>query len=52
MLARMMCKNVTGTTVKCGHIWDLNDQSELSELKVKIKFFEDDYHSEDDIDIA
>lgn len=27
MLARMMCKNITGTTVKCGHIWDLNDQS-------------------------
>lgn len=42
MLARMMCKNVKGTTVKCGHIWDLNDESELSELKVKVKCLEEE----------
>lgn len=42
MLARMMCKNVIGTTVKCGHIWDLNDESELSDLKVKVKIMEEE----------
>ena len=37
MIAKLMCKNITGSTVKCGHIWELNDFSEITEKKIKIK---------------
>lgn len=40
MIVRMMCKNAVGTTIKCGHVWDLNDESVLAKNKVKIKIQE------------
>jgi hypothetical protein len=42
MIARMMCKNAVGMIVKCGHIWDLNNDSVLSATKVFIKQLEED----------
>lgn len=41
MIARLMCKNVAESTIKCGHIWDLNDESEITDLTVKVKEEED-----------
>ena len=32
-----MCKNAVGMTIKCGHIWDLEDNKELTESKVIVK---------------
>lgn len=42
MVARMMCKRVIGMQVRCGHIWDLEDQNELEEAKVLVKQQEDE----------
>ena len=41
MIARMMCKNATGMTAKCGNIWDLNDDSEMGATKIVVKQLED-----------
>ena len=37
MIARLMCKNIVDETVRCGHIWDLNDESEITGTAVMIK---------------
>jgi len=42
MIARMMCKNAIGMTVKCGNIWDLNNESVVGATKVLIKQLEDE----------
>ena len=52
MIARMMCKNTVGTTIKCGNVWDLVDTSQLEEMKVKVKVMEEEAQQDDDLDIA
>ena len=37
MVAKLMCKNVTGSTVKCGNVWELNDKSLYLGSEVKVK---------------
>jgi hypothetical protein len=33
----MMCKNAIGMTVKCGNVWDINDESVVDATKVIVK---------------
>ena len=47
MLARLVCKNVSGSTIKCGHIWILNDESEITDQTVKVKEEDDENINEE-----
>ena len=38
----MMCKSFKGSTIKCGHVWELNDASEMKEDKVMVKIEEEE----------
>ena len=42
MVARMMCRSVMGSTVKCGHTWTLSDESEITNLAIRIKVQDDE----------
>ena len=42
MVAKLMCRNVKGNVVICGHAWTLNDESEIAEVAVRIKREEED----------
>lgn len=35
IIAKMICASSTGTTAKCGNIWDLEDTSELLRTRVE-----------------
>jgi hypothetical protein len=35
LVAVMLCASQTGTVAKCGHIWTLDDDTELTRTKVK-----------------
>lgn len=35
LVATMLCASQTGTVAKCGHIWTLDDDTELTRTKVK-----------------
>ncbi len=34
IVAKMICASATGTTPKCGHVWDLQESSELLRTRV------------------
>lgn len=42
IVAKMICASATGTTVKCGNMWDLNDKDLL--LRTRVLTEEEQYN--------
>ena len=36
-LRKLMCKNRTGSTIKCGHVWELPENSEITNSTLRVK---------------
>ena len=37
MIAKMLCNNVMGKTIKCGNRWDLDKEEEISGYRINVK---------------
>jgi hypothetical protein len=35
IVVRLICTSATGTTPKCGHVWDLEEDQQLYENEIK-----------------
>ena len=37
MVTKLMCKSRTGSTIKCGHVWELPENSEITNSTLRVK---------------